>query len=43
MAITLVEMKEGMQDKVKAGVIDTFLEESDILQVLPFDDAVSSA
>ena len=41
MAITLNEMKEGMQDKVKAGVIDVFLEESDILQALPFDDAVS--
>lgn len=41
MAITLLEMKEGMQDKVKAGVIDVFLQESDILQELPFDDAVS--
>lgn len=41
MAITLKEMKEGMSDKVKAGVIDVFLEESDILQALPFDDAVS--
>ena len=41
MAITLEEMKVGMSDKVKAGVIDVFLEESDILQVLPFDDAVS--
>lgn len=41
MAITLLEMKEGMADKVKAGVIDVFLEESDILQALPFDDAVS--
>lgn len=41
MAITLNEMKVGMSDKVKAGVIDVFLEESDILQMLPFDDAVS--
>lgn len=41
MAITLEEMKVGMSDKVKAGVIDVFLEESDILQALPFDDAVS--
>lgn len=41
MAITLAQMKEGMSDKVKAGVIDVFLEESDILQALPFDDAVS--
>ena len=43
MAITLLEMKEGMSDKVKAGVIDVFLEESAILQELPFDDAVSPA
>ena len=41
MAIKLEEMKVGMSDKVKAGVIDVFLEESDILQALPFDDAVS--
>ena len=41
MAITLEQMKVGMSDKVKAGVIDVFLEESDILQALPFDDAVS--
>lgn len=41
MAITLAQMKEGMADKVKAGVIDIFLEESAILQELPFDDAIS--
>ena len=41
MPITLEQMKVGMSDKVKAGVIDVFLEESDILQALPFDDAVS--
>lgn len=41
MAILLKDMKEGMADKVKAGVVETFLQESDILQVLPFDDAVS--
>lgn len=41
MAITLEQMKVGMSDKVKAGVIDVFLEESAILQMLPFDDAVS--
>lgn len=41
MAILLNDMKEGMSDKVKAGVVDTFLQSSDILQVLPFDDAVS--
>lgn len=41
MAMKLAEMREGMSDKVKAGVIDVFLEESAILQELPFDDAVS--
>lgn len=41
MAITLAQMKEGMSDKVKEGVINVFLTESAILQDLPFDDAVS--
>lgn len=41
MAILLKDMKEGMSDKVKAGVIDVFLEESVILQDLPFDDAIA--
>lgn len=41
MPITLEQMKVGMSDKVTAGVIDVFLQESAILQVLPFDDAVS--
>lgn len=39
--ITLAEMKVGMSDKVKAGVVDKFLQESAVLQDLPFDDAVS--
>lgn len=43
MAITLAEMREGMSDKVTAGVIDTFLQESVVLQDLPFDDAVTAA
>lgn len=43
MAITLNEMREGMTDKVKAGVINVFLEESEVLQELPFDDAISAA
>lgn len=42
MAITLAEMKVGMSDKVKAGVIDTFLQESVVLQQLPFDDAITA-
>ena len=41
MAITLEEMKVGMADKVFGQVIDTFLRESEILQMLPFDDCVS--
>ena len=43
MAITLNDMREGMTDKVKAGVIDVFLKESAVLQELPFDDAISAA
>jgi len=38
MAITLNQMKEGMADKVKVGVVDVFLQESAVLQDLPFDD-----
>ena len=41
MAFTLAEMKVGMTDKVASQVIDIFLRESEILQLLPFDDAVS--
>lgn len=41
MAITLAEMKVGMADKVFEQVIDTFLRESEILQLLPFDNCVS--
>lgn len=41
MAFTLAEMKVGMSDKVAEQVVDIFLRESEILQLLPFDDAVS--
>lgn len=41
MSITLEQMKVGMADKVAEQVIDTFLRESEILQMLPFDNAVS--
>jgi len=41
MAITLAEMKIGMADKVFDKVVDTFLRESEILQLLPFDNCVS--
>lgn len=41
MAITLAEMKVGMADKVSQQVVDTFIRESEILELLPFDDCVS--
>lgn len=41
MSFTLTEMKVGMSDKVAVQVVDIFLRESEILQALPFDDAVS--
>lgn len=41
MAFTLAEMKVGMNDKVATKVVDIFLKESEILQLLPFDDTVS--
>ena len=41
MAFTLAEMKTGMNDKVAEQVVDIFLRESEILQLLPFDDTVS--
>ncbi len=40
-AMTLQEIKNGMTDKVFGQIVDIFLRESDILQVLPFDDCVS--
>lgn len=41
MALTLNEMKVGMNDKVSEQVVDIFVRESEILQVLPFDNCVS--
>lgn len=41
MAMTLAEMKVGMSDKVTEGVIDTFVQESEILELMPFDNCVS--
>lgn len=41
MALTLNEMKVGMNDKVSEKVVDIFVRESEILQVLPFDNCVS--
>lgn len=41
MAITLKEMREGMTDKISQQVVDTFIRESEILELLPFDDSVA--
>ena len=41
MPITLNEMKVGMNDKVAEKVIDIFVRESEILEMLPFDNSVS--
>lgn len=40
--MTLDEIKKGMSDKIFDQIVDIFLRESDILQVLPFDDCVSA-
>lgn len=42
-AMTLEEIKKGMSDKVFGKIVDIFLRESDILQMLPFDDCVSAS
>ena len=41
MAMTLADMKAGMSDKVAQQVVDVFLRNSEILQLLPFDNCVS--
>ena len=41
MAMTLNDMKTGMTDKVAQQVVDIFLRESEILQMLSFDNCVS--
>ncbi len=41
MAITLAEMKVGMSDKISQQVIDVFIRESEILELLPFDNCIS--
>jgi hypothetical protein len=39
--MTLAEMKVGMSDKISQQVVDTFIRESEILELLPFDNCVS--
>lgn len=41
MPITLNQMKVGMADKISQKVIDTFVRESEVLELLPFDNSVS--
>lgn len=41
MPITLNEMKVGMSDKIAQQVIDTFVRQSEVLEMLPFDNSVS--
>ena len=41
MAMTLAEMKVGMSDKVAQQVVDEFIRESEVLEMLPFDNCVS--
>ena len=43
MPMTLEEIKKGMADKVFGQIVDIFLRESDILQLLPFDNCVSAS
>ncbi len=42
-AQTLEEIKKGMSDKVFGKIVDIFLRESAVLQMLPFDDCVSAS
>ena len=41
MPMTLAEMKVGMSDKVTQQVVDIFVRESEILELLPFDNCIS--
>ena len=41
MPMTLAEMKVGMADKVTQRVVDIFIRESELLELLPFDNCIS--
>ncbi len=41
MAMTLAEMKVGMTDKLQSSVVDTFIRESEVLELIPFDNSLS--
>ena len=42
MAMTLNDMKVGMSDKIAQQVVDIFVRESEILELLPFDNCVAA-
>lgn len=41
MSVLLKDMKVGMHDKVAEQVVDSFIRHSEVLELLPFDNAVS--
>ena len=41
MTMMFADFKEGMTDKVALALVDTFLRNSEVLQLMPFDNAVS--
>lgn len=40
--ITLAQSREGVNDKVYGKVIDIFVQESEVLEIMPFDNAVNA-
>lgn len=43
MALTLAQMKVGMADKVAQQIVDIFVRQSEVLELLPFDNCVSQS
>ena len=43
MAMTLAQMKTGMADKVAEQIVDIFVRQSEVLELLPFDNCVSQS
>ena len=43
MAMTLAQMKVGMADKVAQQIVDIFVRESEILELIPFDNCVAAS
>lgn len=42
MAMTLTQMKVGMSDKIAQQVVDVFVRESEVMELLPFDNCVAA-